>query len=196
MALMAIVAGALVTCFHAQHGRISIYNDVEAEHVEADDGEYFHLPFALRLNDCWIDYYPASTAPRGYNCQVTVSKPGEKPRTALISMDKMMIDDQYRFTLVSIGMDSATLTVNRDPWGIFITYSGYGLMFVAMVAFFLQRRSGFRVLLRMLASNKVALAAGIALMCASSALATEREGEKYCARQCGTDIWQNIRVLG
>ena len=65
-------------------------------------------------------------------------------------MTHMLIKDYYRFTLVSLGQESATLTVNHDPWGIGVTYAGYFLLFVSCVAFFFQRRTGFRALLRRL----------------------------------------------
>lgn len=174
VALLVVLCGALITYFTGQHGRITVYAETAAEHVE-DEGEYYDLPFSLQLVKSEIDYYPASTAPRGYSCVVTVRPSAGKAYDAAISMDHMLIVDHYRFTLVSIGHDSATLTVNHDPCGIFFTYLGYGLLFLAMIVFFFQRNTGFRVMLRMLRKSRGVTAAVVALVCCASAFAAEAD---------------------
>jgi ABC-type transport system involved in cytochrome c biogenesis permease subunit len=46
------------------------------------------------------------------------------------------------------------LTYNYDPWGIGITYTGYGLLLLAMIAFFFQKQSYFRSLVKSLTAKR------------------------------------------
>lgn len=151
MALLVIAAGALITFFTALHGRI-IVAPMPSTTVIDDDGKCSELPFAITLREAIIDYYPASTAPRGYRCDVRIERRDEAPVDTFISIEQMLTVDNYRFTLVSIGPDYATFTVNRDPAGILITYTGYILLILSMIGFFFQPSSGLRVLIRKLAA--------------------------------------------
>ncbi len=163
-ALVVILCGALITCFSARHGQITIYAEAATNHAQ-DGDDFFELPFSMRLDKTVIDYYPASTAPKGYSCEVVVGHGDGSEQVATISMENMLIVNHYRFTLVSIGHDSATLTVNHDPCGIFFTYLGYGMLFVAMILYFFQPRSGFRFLLRSLSKANATAVAALALIC-------------------------------
>lgn len=162
LALTVILAGALVTCICGEHGKINVGAE-PCDLAQADDGGSIHLPFALAFRAGNIDYYPASTAPRGYECDLTVSAPGGLDENVKVTMKNMLVKDHYRFTLVSLGQESATLTVNHDPWGIGVTYAGYFLLFACCVTFFFQRHTGFRAIARRLraAALLVAVAAGL-----------------------------------
>ena len=162
VALAVILAGALVTCICGEQGKINVGAE-PCDLAQADDGGAIHLPFALTFRAGNIDYYPASTAPRGYECDLTVSAPGGLDENVKVTMKNMLVKDHYRFTLVSLGQESATLTVNHDPWGIGVTYAGYYLLFACCVTFFFQRHTGFRALARRLraAALLVAVAAGL-----------------------------------
>lgn len=175
IALLLVLCGALITCTSARHGRITVYAQVAAGHV-LDDGDYYDLPFLLRLEKSEIEYYPASTAAKGYSCTVTVLPSSGEPFEASISMDHMLIVEHYRFTLVSMGRDSVTLTVNHDPWGIFFTYLGYGLLLVSMIAFFFQPHTGFRGLLNKLRMSRSANAIVMTLICVCSAQGADLSG--------------------
>lgn len=50
-----------------------------------------------------------------------------------------------------------TLSVSYDPWGIGITYAGYGLLLVSMLGVPVRQARGFRRLLRSPALRKAAL---------------------------------------
>ena len=45
--------------------------------------------------------------------------------------------------------DMVQLSVFYDPYGIAITYTGYALLLYALILFFFDRRSNFRLLLLM-----------------------------------------------
>ena len=50
-------------------------------------------------------------------------------------------------------MQGVVLAYNYDPWGIGITYTGYALLLLAMIAFFFQKRSYFRALFHRLTTE-------------------------------------------
>ncbi|MBQ2540100.1 MAG: cytochrome c biogenesis protein CcsA [Paludibacteraceae bacterium] len=65
-------------------------------------------------------------------------------------MNKPLKYHGYRFCQSDYDSDrqGVVLAYNYDPWGIGITYAGYALLLVAMIAFFFQKRSRFRALLK------------------------------------------------
>lgn len=156
IAFLLILAGAMITCISGLHGQITI-EEMPVNTFRLDDGSNAELPFFMKLDKNVVDYYPASTAPRGYSCEVTVVPAQGQPFKEIISMDHMLIMDHYRFTLVSIGLGAATLTVNHDPWGIAVTYIGYGMLFISILGFFFQPHSGFRTLIRRLGRSSAAV---------------------------------------
>ena len=64
-------------------------------------------------------------------------------------MNKPFIYHHWRFCQSNYDTDGygVELRYNYDPWGIGITYTGYVMLLVAMIAFFFQRHSRFRALL-------------------------------------------------
>ena len=65
-------------------------------------------------------------------------------------MNKPLKYHNWRFCQSDYDSDQlgVTLRYNYDPWGIGITYTGYALLLIAMIAFFFQRRTYFRAMLR------------------------------------------------
>ncbi|MBR2166195.1 MAG: cytochrome c biogenesis protein CcsA [Paludibacteraceae bacterium] len=64
-------------------------------------------------------------------------------------MNKPLKYHGWRFCQSDYDSDQmgVVLAYNYDPWGIGITYTGYALLLVAMIAFFFQPRTRFRALL-------------------------------------------------
>ncbi|MBR3407868.1 MAG: cytochrome c biogenesis protein CcsA [Paludibacteraceae bacterium] len=65
-------------------------------------------------------------------------------------MNKPLKFCNYRFCQSDYDSDQqgVVLTYNYDPWGIGITYTGYALLLVAMIAFFFQKQTYFRSLVK------------------------------------------------
>ncbi|MBR6507907.1 MAG: cytochrome c biogenesis protein CcsA [Paludibacteraceae bacterium] len=65
-------------------------------------------------------------------------------------MNKPLKYHNIRFCQSNFDSDQlgVALRYNYDPWGIGITYTGYALLLIAMIAFFFQRRTYFRAMLR------------------------------------------------
>lgn len=69
--------------------------------------------------------------------------------SGIIRMNKPLKYKHWRFCQSNFDSDQlgVTLRYNYDPWGIGITYTGYAMLLVAMIAFFFQRRTYFRAML-------------------------------------------------
>ncbi|MBO7456722.1 MAG: cytochrome c biogenesis protein CcsA [Paludibacteraceae bacterium] len=67
-----------------------------------------------------------------------------------LRMNKPLKYHGYRFCQSDYDSDEmgVVLTYNYDPWGIGITYAGYALLLFGMIAFFFQKNTYFRVLLK------------------------------------------------
>ena len=67
-----------------------------------------------------------------------------------IRMNRPLVYHGIRFCQADYDSDlrGVVLTYNYDPWGIGITYIGYALLLIAMIAFFFQPHTRFRALLK------------------------------------------------
>jgi ABC-type transport system involved in cytochrome c biogenesis permease subunit len=146
-----ILAGAFVTWLYGEQGRLHILQNGETNHFVDNRGNTRNLPFAIKLNDFHIEYYAGTDAPKDFVSSVTVSGDGKNGVTeGEISMNSIFSHRGYRFYQSGYDADEkgVTLAVAYDPYGIAVTYSGYALLLVSIVAFFFSRRSRFRELLK------------------------------------------------
>lgn len=104
------------------------------------------LPFSLKLTDFTLDRYPGSESPSGYRSYVILYDEAagvEMPYS--IFMNNILKYKGYRFFQSSFDEDEkgTVLSVNHDPAGIAVTYTGYGLLFLSIVLTLLNRNSLF-----------------------------------------------------
>ena len=106
------------------------------------------LPFSLTLNDFIAEKYPGTeNSYASFKSKVTVSGGGESfPYD--IEMNHILNYQGYRLFQSSFHPDEkcTILSVNRDFWGTLITYIGYILLFVSLLAFMFVGKSRFRKL--------------------------------------------------
>ena len=122
------------------------------------DGSEQILPFRARLDDFRIEYYAGTRAPMDFVSLLTLTA-DDGSLHGEVGMNRILVFRNYRFYQSAYDEDGrgTTLSVSYDPWGIDITYAGYGLLLVSMLAFLCDRRGGFRRLLRSPALRKAAL---------------------------------------
>lgn len=148
-ALLLILAGAFITHRHGKQGRIHLRTGGQVTHFTVDKDKDEALPFALELESFELKCHEGSLAPMDYISHLRI-RDGEKEIVASVSMNRIFSYRGHR--LYQSGYDEdgkgSVLSVNYDPWGIGITYSGYALLFIAMCAFFFDRSSHFRKLLK------------------------------------------------
>ncbi len=104
------------------------------------------LPFSLKLNDFSLERYPGSNSPSGYKSDVVLldkAENVEKPFT--VFMNNILKYKGYRFYQSSYDPDEmgTILSVNHDFAGMFVTYSGYLLLFLFIMLSLLNKKSTF-----------------------------------------------------
>ena len=150
-ALLTILVGACVTHFFGEQGEI---------HLRADKAETLalsHSSVSLFLWDFQVVEDPQTHAPADYITELRLLDRGTKSKEqgltvdeGTLRMNKPLKYHNIRFCQSNFDSDQmgVTLRYNYDPWGIEITYTGYALLLIAMIAFFFQRRTYFRAMLR------------------------------------------------
>jgi cytochrome c-type biogenesis protein CcsB len=106
-----------------------------------------YLPFSLKLNDFVLERYPGSTSPSGYKSDVVLSDKSENiEKPFMIFMNNILKYKGFRFYQSSFDQDEkgTILSVNHDPAGMIVTYSGYGILILFIIISLIIKRSVFR----------------------------------------------------
>jgi len=184
--LLLILAGAAVTHFTGEHGHITLYHGSPTSSFTLSDGTPRSLPFSLTLTGCGIEYYPGTRSPRDYYSAVVTTDAGATTSSShRISMNRTLDLHGYRFCQSGLSGDSSTLSVNHDPWGIGITFAGYGLLFLSMTVALFERHGRFRRNLRRLTSGSFMLLC-LAALPANAADNTPSTLQRPLAKTFGT----------
>ena len=104
----------------------------------------YDLPFSVKLNDFIADKYPGSeTSYSSFASEVTVID--EKPFDFRIFMNNILNHKGYRFFQASFDPDEkgTVLSVNKDALGTFVTYLGYILLYIGLMAIMFARFTRF-----------------------------------------------------
>ena len=179
-----ILAGAFITHLWGQQGEIHLRLN------EPNHNSTLELPFDIALTDFHLDYYPGTQAPMDYVSELKITD-SDKQIEGKVSMNNIFSYRHYRFYQARYDVDGlgTTLQISHDPWGIGVTYLGYALLLLSIIAFFFQKRTHFRQLLQ-----KLALA-GVLLVLPIAANATPKTVDKATAEQFGKlYVYYNNRV--
>ena len=138
LSILFILLGALLTMLTGQHGRMKLEPNRPNSHffIEQSGGEISKeaLPFSLTLDRFEIETYPGSNKPKDYISYLQLND-GELHQDVVISMNNILRHKHYRFYQSDYDeQGNSILDVARDPWGIAVTYTGYALLFVSLVA--------------------------------------------------------------
>jgi len=136
----------------------------EAKTVKIGNIEYsiffgskaYILPFKIRLNDFIADKYPGTEKSySAFKSKVTVQDSTET-FDADIFMNHVLDYKGYRFFQSSFDPDEkgTVLSVNHDFWGTNITYLGYFLLYIGLMAIMFTKNSRFGDLKRKLEAVK------------------------------------------
>ena len=147
LSILLILLGALLTMLTGQHGRMKLEPNRPNSHFfikNQDDITKEALPFSLTLDHFEVETYPDSPKPKDYISYVQL-KDGNTTTETTISMNNILRHKHYRFYQSDYDEHgNSILDVARDPWGIGVTYAGYALLFVALVAMLVERRKAYR----------------------------------------------------
>lgn len=196
LSFVVILAGAMTTWLTALRGTMNLRTGKEVAAFTTAKGETGTLPFTLRLKEFRIVNYPGTDAPLDYQSIISVMH-GNEAEELMVSMNHIGNADGYR--LFQSGYDSdgegVVLGVVYDPWGIAITYAGYLLLLIGIVATLLSRKTQMRALYR----SAVKPVAAVVLLCTvgvSTASAAELQTvDRDIARRLGTvNVLYNNRI--
>lgn len=160
IALGIIVLGACVTHFFGEQGEVHLRADKAQTLNYQSQITNYQSKVSLFLWDFQILNDDAGN-PVDFVSELRLLDRGAKKLTAngqeltvidegIVRMNKPLKYHGWRFCQSDYDSDGqgVVLAYNYDPWGIGITYTGYALLLVAMIAFFFQKRSRFRALLQ------------------------------------------------
>jgi len=171
-----ILAGALLTHLTSERGMIHLRAGAATDTYLVDMGvngtEERRLPFSVRLDKFNITYHEGTTAVQDYESRLTVID-GAKTERAAVSMNNIFSYRSYRFYQANYDEDGqgSVLSINSDPWGIPVTYTGYGLLFVSLLWMLADPRGAYRRVLRSASLQKGLLTVAAALCFGSAAAA-------------------------
>jgi cytochrome c-type biogenesis protein CcsB len=107
----------------------------------------YELPFAIKLNDFIAEKYPGTEKSYvSFESQVTVTDAeNNESFDARIYMNHVLDYKGYRFFQSSFDDDEkgTVLSVNHDFWGTWITYIGYFLLYIGLMAILFDKNTRF-----------------------------------------------------
>ncbi|OBX23154.1 cytochrome c biogenesis protein CcsA [Gelidibacter algens] len=115
------------------------------------------LPFEVKLNDFIAQKFPGTEKSySSYESKVTVLDKEQGDFDYHIYMNNILDHRGYRFFQASFDPDEkgTILSINHDFWGTWVTYIGYFLLYLALMAILFDRNTRFADLNRMLEKVK------------------------------------------
>jgi len=149
LSFIVILAGALLTHFWGEQGTVHLRQGESVKEWSPGgprpENEICRLPFVIRLTAFKIQYYPGTQSPMDYTSLVEIDG-----NPFQVSMNRIARYRGYRFYQSGYDNDGrgAYLSIGHDPWGIGVTYTGYGMLLLSMIFFLFSPRESFRQLLR------------------------------------------------
>lgn len=154
LSFIVILVGALLTHTLSYSGIVHIRGDQPTnqytEMISMKNSEAHTLPFYVRLDKFDVKYHSGTEAAADYTTHFSIID-GPNTVHAKVSMNHVFNYRGVRFYQASYDTDSmgSYLSVNSDPWGVTVTYTGYAMLFFALLWLLIDPKGTFR---RMLAS--------------------------------------------
>ena len=147
-----ILAGALLTHTTSSRGMMHLRkNEATNEYlVNGKEGpQKKKLPFLVKLSAFDIKYHDGTNTPKDYDSHLIIID-GKNNIPAVVSMNNILKYRNIRFYQSSFDPDGggSILSLNSDPYGISVTYTGYGLLFFSLIFMLFDPRGNYRKVLR------------------------------------------------
>lgn len=197
--LVLILIGALLTSLTARHGTIHLRQDETVHQFTEETGDGTRtadLPFTLTLKRFQVDYHQGTTSPADYRSEFILNDAAHGVRReGSVAMNHIYTYRGVRLYQSSYDQDNqgSYLSLNDDPWGLPVTYAGYGLLFISLVWMLLAPQGGFRRLLRRPELKKGLFAIGL-LLASTTAQAVDVLPKQQAERMGELLIEYNGRV--
>lgn len=172
---LVILLGAFTSWTMAESGTIHLRQNETTSTMKDEEGKTKELGFEVSLKNFNVINYPGTDAPMDYVTMLTANTQEIK-----VSMNNIGSFNGYRF--IQSGYDSdmqgTTLGVYHDPWGIGITYTGYALLFISLIATMASKKTRMRHLYRKALSLQGAKAWAVTALLAVSSFATSANAQE------------------
>lgn len=172
---LVILLGAFTSWTMAESGTIHLRQNETTSTMKDEEGKTKELGFEVSLKNFNVVNYPGTDAPMDYVTMLTANTQEIK-----VSMNNIGSFNGYRF--IQSGYDSdmqgTTLGVYHDPWGIGITYTGYALLFISLIATMVSKKTRMRHLYRKALSLQGAKAWAVTTLLAVSSFATSANAQE------------------
>lgn len=172
---LVILLGASTSWNMAESGTIHLRQNETTSTMKDEEGKTKELGFEVSLKNFNVVNYPGTDAPMDYVTMLTANTQEIK-----VSMNNIGSFNGYRF--IQSGYDSdmqgTTLGVYHDPWGIGITYTGYALLFISLIATMVSKKTRIRHLYRKALSLQGAKAWAVTALLAVSSFATSANAQE------------------
>lgn len=172
---LVILLGAFTSWNMAESGTIHLRQNETTSTMKDEEGKTKELGFEVSLKNFNVVNYPGTDAPMDYVTTLTANTQEIK-----VSMNNIGSFNGYRF--IQSGYDSdmqgTTLGVYHDPWGIGITYTGYALLFISLIATMVSKKTRIRHLYRKALSLQGAKAWAVTALLAVSSFATSANAQE------------------
>lgn len=172
---LVILLGAFTSWNMAESGTIHLRQNETTSTMKDEEGKTKELGFEVSLKNFNVVNYPGTDAPMDYVTMLTANTQEIK-----VSMNNIGSFSGYRF--IQSGYDSdmqgTTLGVYHDPWGIGITYTGYALLFISLIATMASKKTRLRHLYRKALSLQGAKAWAVTALLAVSSFATSANAQE------------------
>ncbi|MCQ2198930.1 MAG: cytochrome c biogenesis protein CcsA [Paludibacteraceae bacterium] len=136
LAFIFILLGACISYLFSEKGTIFTYTNKYTQALIKNNGDVKQLPFKIKLRSFDIKYYNGTDTPQDYKAYITIKQNGEENYPE-ISMNNIFVIDGYRLYLTSYDDDrqGIQLTTTYDKWGVIVTYIGYLILLVSLIAY-------------------------------------------------------------
>ena len=172
---LVILLGAFTSWTMAESGTIHLRQNETTSTMKDEEGKTKELGFEVSLKNFNVVNYSGTDAPMDYVTMLTANTQEIK-----VSMNNIGSFNGYRF--IQSGYDSdmqgTTLGVYHDPWGIGITYTGYALLFISLIATMASKKTRMRHLYRKALSLQGAKAWAVTALLAVSSFATPANAQE------------------
>lgn len=172
---LVILLGAFTSWNMAESGTIHLRQNETTSTMKDEEGKTKELGFEVSLKNFNVVNYPGTDAPMDYVTTLTANTQEIK-----VSMNNIGSFNGYRF--IQSGYDSdmqgTTLGVYHDPWGIGITYTGYALLFISLIATMVSKKTRMRHLYRKALSLQGAKAWAVTALLAVSSFSTTANAQE------------------
>ena len=146
VAFIMILAGALLTRISSESGILHLREGEPTAVYTDENGTRRPLSFTAVLKKFSTEYYPGTEAPSDYISQIAITTPNGKTENKKISMNNIATVGGWRLYQSSFDEDGrgSWLALNRDIYGIPVTYAGYIMLFVSFIWMLAEPRGTFR----------------------------------------------------